>query len=283
MSHRPVHLFAEGFKFPEGPAFDSAGNLFAVNVKTGDISKISPAGQVKTFVNTGGAPNGAKFHLHGDLYVADRMMGIMAVSPQGEMRVIVDRYQGKRFNGPNDLLFDSRGNLYFTDPHGSSAENPIGRLFRVSSQGKLDCLAEGLAFPNGLALSPHEKYLFVADTRKNRILRYVLDPPVRSYLFAQMNGGWGPDGMAFDLAGNLYVAHYGGGEVMVIDPKGELAERITVGGLFPTNVAFGGPDRKTVYVTEVETGSIYRFKADCPGLPLYGDKNSPRSDPGQGL
>jgi gluconolactonase len=283
MSNRSIHLFAGGFKFPEGPAFDPEGNLFVVDVKTGDISKISPEGRVKTFVNTGGAPNGAGFHIDGDLYVADRKMGIMAVSPQGEMRVIVDRDRGKRFNGPNDLLFDSRGNLYFTDPHGSSAENPVGRLYRVSSGNKIDCLAEGLAFPNGLALSPDEKYLFVADTRKNRILRYVLDPPVRSYLFSQLNGGWGPDGMAFDLAGNLYVAHYGGGAVIVIDPRGELVERITVGGLFPTNVAFGGPDRRTLYVTEVETGSVYRFNADCPGLPLYGDKNSPCSKPGQGL
>ena len=273
MVHRSVHLFAKGFKFPEGPAFDRDGNLFIVNVDTGIISEISPEGRVKTFVNTGGAPNGAKFHIHGDLYVADRKMGIIAVSPAGEIRVIVDRYQGKTLNGPNDLVFDSQGNLYFTDPHGSSAENPVGCVYRVSSDGKITCLAEGLAFPNGLALSRDEKYLFVADTRKNRILRYVLDPPIRSYLFSQLSGGWGPDGIAFDMAENLYVAQYGGGVVMVLDPKGELVERITVGGLFPTNVAFGGPDRRTLYVTEVATGSVYCFMTDCPGLPLYGDQN----------
>lgn len=277
---RSVHLFADGFKFPEGPAFDRDGNLFIVNVDTGDISKISPEGRGETFVNTGGAPNGAKFHADGDLFIADRKKGIIAVSPQGEMRVIADHYQGQKLNGPNDLIFDPHGNLYFTDPHGSSAENPVGCVYRVSSDGKITCLADRLAFPNGLALSPDEKYLFVADTRKNRILRYVLDPPVRSYLFSQLNGGWGPDGMTFDLAGNLYVAQYGGGVVMVIDPKGELVERITVRGLFPTNVAFGGADRKTLYVTEVETGSVYFFRTDCPGLPLYGDKDQPHSDPG---
>jgi gluconolactonase len=273
MMQRSVHLFANGFKFPEGPAFDRAGNLFIVNVDTGDISAISPEGRVKKFLNTGGCPNGAKFHINGDLFVADRKKGIIAISPKGEMRVIVDRYQGKTLNGPNDLIFDSKGDLYFTDPHGSSAENPIGCVYRVSSQGKITCLAEGLAFPNGLALSHDEKYLFVADTRKNRILRYVLDPPVRSYLFSQLNGGWGPDGMAFDLAGNLYVAQYGGGVVMVLDPKGELIERITMGGLFPTNVAFGGPDRRNLYVTEVETGAVYCFMTNFEGLPLYGDKS----------
>ena len=116
MSNRLVSLFAKGFKFPEGPAFDRYGNLFIVNVDTGDISKISPEGGVKTFINTGGAPNGAKFHPSGDLYVADRVKGIIAISPEGKIRVIVDHYQGKKFNGPNDLVFDSGGNLIFHGP-----------------------------------------------------------------------------------------------------------------------------------------------------------------------
>ena len=271
MSNRLVSLFASGFRFPEGPAFDRNGNLFVVNVETGDISKISPEGDVKIFINTGGSPNGAKFHTSGDLYVADRKKGVIAICPDRKIRVIVDNYQDKKFNGPNDLIFDSRGNLYFTDPHGSSAENPFGCVYRVSSLGEITCLASGLAFPNGLVLSRNEKYLFVADTRKNRILRYVLDPPVRSYVFSHLSGGWGPDGMAFDVAGNLYVAHYGGGNVVILNPEGELIERISVGGLYPTNVAFGGPGRTTLYVTEVETGSVYRFNTEYPGLPLYGD------------
>jgi gluconolactonase len=271
MIERSVSVFATGFKFPEGPAFDRNGNLFVVDVDTGAISKISPKGQVKIFINTGGAPNGAKFHANGDLYVADRQKGIIAISPDGKIRVIVDHYQRKKFYGPNDLIFDSQGNLYFTDPHGSSAENPFGCVYRFSSSGELTCLASGLAFPNGLALSKDERFLLVANTRKNRILRYVLDPPVRSYIFSQLSGGWGPDGLAFDVAGNLYVAHYGGGDVIILNPKGEIVERVPVGGGHPTNVAFGGPDRKTLYVTEVETGSVYCFNTDHAGLPLYDD------------
>ena len=272
MAERPVSVFATGFKTPEGPAFDSAGHLYVVDIKTGDISKISPEGRVQTFLNTGGAPNGAKFHTNGDLYVADRVRGIIAISPNTETRVIVDHYQGKKLIGPNDLIFDSAGNLYFTDSLGSSAENPFGCLYRVSSHGEITCLASGLAFPNGLALSRDERYLFVAITRKNRVLRYVLDPPpVRSYLFSQLSGGWGPDGMAFDVAGNLYVAHYGGGEVIILNPKGQAVERIPIGGLHPTNVAFGGTDRRSLFVTEAATGSIYQFNTDHPGLPLFGD------------
>jgi gluconolactonase len=272
MIERSVSVFAKGFKFPEGPVFDRDGHLFVVDVETGDISTISPEGRVKTFLNTGGAPNGAKFHANGDLYVADRKLGIIAISSNREIRVIVDHYQGKKLNGPNDLTFDTGGNLYFTDHEGSSADNPFGSVYRVSSRGEMICLATGLAFPNGLVLSRDERHLFVAITRKNRVLRYVLDPPpVRSYIFSQLSGGWGPDGMAFDVAGNLYVAHYGGGEVIILNPKGEPVERIPVGGLHPTNVAFGGPDRRTLFVTEVGTGSIYRFNTDHPGLPLFED------------
>jgi gluconolactonase len=271
MPNRQVSLFATGFKFPEGPVFDRKGNLFAVDVDTGNISKISPEGQVKIFVNTGGGPNGAKFHANGDLYVADRQRGIISITPDGEIQVMVDHCQGKKLHGPNDLIFDSKGNLYFTDPHGSSAETPFGCVYRFSCSGELTCLASGLAFPNGIVLSRDEDYLFVADTRKNRVVRYVLSPPVRSYIFSQLSGGWGPDGMAFDVVGNLYVAHYGGGDVIILNPKGEIVERVPVGGGHPTNVAFGGPDRKTVYVTETETGSIYRFNADYPGLSLCGD------------
>ena len=272
MSDRSVSLFATGLKFPEGPAFDRDGNLFVVNVDTGDISKITPEGQVKTFVNTGGVPNGAKFHANGDLYVADRNRGIIAVSPKGNLQIVIDNYQGKKFNGPNDLVFDSTGDLYFTDPHGSSAENPLGCVYRLSAKGEMSLFASGLPYPNGLVLSRDGKDLFVAITRKNRILRYLLDPPIRSTIFSQLSGGWGPDGMALDVEGNLYVAHYGGGEVLILNPKGDLLERVLVNGLRPTNVAFGGPGRKTLYATEVDTGSVYRFNTDYPGLPLYGDR-----------
>jgi gluconolactonase len=204
---------------------------------------------------------------------ADRDKGIIAISPDGSTRVIVDQYRGKSLNGPNDLVFDSKGNLYFTDPHGSSAENPVGSLYRLSVDGEITLLASRLAYPNGLVLSHDERHLFVAITRKNRILKYILDDPVRSTIFCQLSGGWGPDGMAMDDAGNLHVAHYGSGHVLVINPKGELIETVPVGGMNPTNVAFGGIDRKTLYVTEVESGSVCRFNTDKPGTLLYGEMN----------
>ncbi|MBN1847578.1 MAG: SMP-30/gluconolactonase/LRE family protein [Deltaproteobacteria bacterium] len=277
MTNRSAGVFASGFRFPEGPAFDRCGNLFVVDIDTGRVSKISTEGKMEVFVHTGGEPNGAAFHANGDLYIADRTKGIMAVSPDGFIRVIADQFQGRKFYGPNDLAFDYRGNLYFTDPLGSSSENPFGCIYRISNDGEITCMATGLPFPNGLLVNKEGSCLFVAITRKNRILRYVLDPPpFRSYLFSQFTGGWGPDGMALDEQGHLYIAHYGGGDVLVVNPKGGLIERIPVGGNFPTNLAFGGPDRKTLYVTEVETGSVYRIETDSPGLELYSHKKNER-------
>lgn len=276
MTSRSVTLFARGLKFPEGPAFDKKGNLFTVNIDTGDISKITPDGRVETFVNTGGVPNGAKFHANGDLYVADRRKGIIAISPEGKIRTVVDTYKGRNFNGPNDLVFDSMGNLYFTDPWGSSAEEPFGNIYRLSAQGELKLFASKLAFPNGIVISRDGKDLWVAITRKNRILRYGIDEHgniLRSSIFCQLSGGWGPDGMALDVAGNLYVAHFGAGDVVIINPKGEILERVPIGGTRVTNVAFGGPDRKTLYVTEVDNNAVFRFNTDYPGLPLYGEMN----------
>jgi gluconolactonase len=286
MTNRSITLYAAGFKHPEGPAFDRKGNLFVVNTETGDISRISPEGtipgrfgllygKVEIFLNTGGVVNGAKFHPRGDLYVADREKGIIAISPEGKIRIIVDKYQGKKLNGPNDLIFDYKGNLYFTDPHGASAENPIGCVYRLSTGGEITLIASGLAYPNGLVISPDGRDLLVAITRKNRVMRYLLDAegrPVRNTIFSQLSGGWGgPDGMAMDVAGNLYIAHWWGGNVLILNPNGEIMERVPVGGMLPTNLAFGGPDRKTLFVTEAETGSVYRFNADYPGLPLYGE------------
>jgi gluconolactonase len=208
--------------------------------------------------------------------VTDRRKGIIAISPDGKIRTVVNTYLGKNFSGPNDLVFDSIGNFYFTDPWGSSAENPNGCIYRVSAKGEIKLFASGLAFPNGIVVSRDGKDLWVAITRKNRILRYGIDEEgniLRSTIFCQLSGGWGPDGMALDVAGNLYVAHFGGGDVLIINPKGEITERVSIGGLRVTNVAFGGPDRKTLYVTEVETNSVYRFNTDFPGLLLYGEMN----------
>jgi gluconolactonase len=271
-----VTLLISGYDSPEGPAFDRDGNLHFVNWTSSAIVRLTPEGIASEFFNTGGIPAGLAFHRDGSLYVADEgddIHGVLRVA-DGRAEIVVNAYEGEPLNGANDLVFAPDGILYFSDPWRSSADNPIGGFYRLFPDGALQRIDHGLAFPNGVALSPDGDAVYLAETYRNRILRYPLaaDGTIGAREdFAALPGGAGPDGMAFDEAGNLYVAHYGGGKVAVFDRRGKMAEQIPVPGANVTNVAFGGPDRRTLVITDVATASLYQTRVDTPGLRLWGD------------
>jgi gluconolactonase len=271
----PVTVLISGYDSPEGPAFDRDGNLYFVNWESSAVVRLTPHGDALEFFNTGGIPAGLAFHRDGSLYIADEgddIHGVLRVV-DGEATVLVNEYEGQPLNGANDLVFATDGKLYFSDPWRSSAENPIGGFYRYFPEGRLERIDHGLAFPNGVALSPDGAAVYLAETYRNRILRYPIgaDGAIGAREdFAALPGGHGPDGMAFDEAGHLYVAHYGGGKVAIFGSSGAMADQIPVPGAFVTNVAFGGPDRRTLVITDVETASLYQTRVDVPGLALYG-------------
>ena len=274
---REITVVVSGYDSPEGPAFDRNGNLHFVNWSSSSIVCVTPDGVAGEFFNTGGIPAGLAFHRDGSLYVADEgddIHGILRIAG-GQATILANSYDGEALNGANDLVFDRNGVLYFSDPWRSSLEHPIGGFYRLYPAGTLERIDQGLAFPNGVALNPAEDAVYLAETYRNRILRYPIGSDGRigpREEFSQLPGDHGPDGMAFDEAGNLYVAHYGGGKVAVFSPAGELTEEIRIPGAHVTNVAFGGPDRKTLYVTDVQTASVYRTRVDIPGLALFGER-----------
>jgi gluconolactonase len=277
MPDNQPELLCDGLAFPEGPAFDRQNNLFVVNLGNGDITRASPDGTKSLFVNTGGKPNGERFHHDGTLWVADAgRKAILRIAPKGEIEVIADQCDGRPFRGPNDLVFDREGNLYFTDPVDSNLENRIGCVYFIPRGGRPVRVDEGLAFPNGIALSHDERWLYYAETNTRRIHRAqrrpdgTLEP--RS-LFVQLpESGAGPDGIAFDEKGRLYVAHYGRGVIEIVEPDGKISQELPAGGQNPTNLAFGGPYRTSIYITEAETNCVYRLEVGAKGQKLFGDE-----------
>ena len=270
-----LEVIARGFDSPEGPAFAADGSLYFVNWLSSSINRIGPDGVVREVVNTGGIPAGLAFHRDGTLYCADEgkeIHGVIRIDPTGTIRPFVDRFEGRPLNGANDLVFDRNGVLYFSDPWGSSLANPTGGFYRAFPDGRLERLDTGLAFPNGVALDPGETAVYLAETYRNQILRYPLgsDGTVgRPVVFARLTDVPGPDGMAFDAAGNLYVAHHGAGRVDVFDATGRAIDRIPVPGPRVTNVAFGGPAYDELVITECETASVYRTRLGVRGLALF--------------
>lgn len=261
--------------FLEGPSFDKAGNLYVVDVPWGRIFRVSPAGEFDLVAEYEGEPNGLKIHRDGRIFVADYRHGIMNLDPaSGKVTPFLDRAELDRFKGVNDLVFADNGDLYFTDQGLTGLHDPTGRLYRLSAKdGRLEAVLEGIPSPNGLVLNLDDSAVFVNVTRDNAVWRVPMMANGKAFkvgAFIRLSGGGGPDGLAIDEAGNLAVAHLGLGSVWLFNPMGEPIARIrSCAGPLTTNVAYGGADRRTLYITESETGQILAAKLDVPGRRMF--------------
>lgn len=268
--------------FLEGPSFDRSGNLFVTNIPHGRVFRILPTGSFELVAEYDGEPNGLKVHRDGRVFIADHKHGIVVLDPAtGATKVILDRPRRERFKGLNDLVFNSRGDLYFTDQGESGLQDATGRLWVLQASGNLELILDNVPSPNGLVLSPDERILFLAATRANAIWRVPLnrnDRPGRVGLFIQLSGayysytsgGGGPDGLAIDDEGQLAIAHPGNGCVWLFDRRGRPVSEIrSCAGEQPTNVAYGGPDNRTLFIVESETGSILTARLNTPGRRMF--------------
>jgi gluconolactonase len=260
--------------FIEGPSFDRAGNLYVVDIPWGRVFRINPAGEVAVVAEYDGEPNGLKIHKDGRIFIADYRNGIMLLDPSsGSVTPFVDRAGLERFKGVNDLVFASNGDLYFTDQGLTGLHDPTGRLYRLRADGRLELLLSNIPSPNGLVLSLDETSVFVNVTRDNAVWRVPMQAdgtPFKVGAFIRMTGGGGPDGLAIDEKGNLAVAHLGLGTVWLFSALGEPLARIqSCAGAHTTNVAYGGTDRQTLYITESETGQILTAQLETPGKLMF--------------
>jgi gluconolactonase len=266
---------ADMHSFLEGPSFDRAGNLYVVDIPYGRILRISPAGEFTQVARYDGWPNGLKIHRDGRIFVADHLRGILVVDPAtGKVTTVLDRVRREGLKGVNDMVFAKNGDLYFTDQGQTGLQDPTGRVYRLKPDGHVDLLIDTIPSPNGIVLTPDEKALYVAVTRANQIWRLPLHPDgstSKVAAFITLSGGLaGPDGLAMDAEGNLAIAHCGLGTVWLFSRLGEPLYRMrSATGIATTNLAYGGPGNRHLYITESDSGSILLAEMPTPGLPLY--------------
>ncbi|BAT61627.1 lactonase drp35 [Variibacter gotjawalensis] len=261
--------------FLEGPSFDRDGNLYVVDVAWGRIFRISPSGEFTLVIEYDGEPNGLKIHRDGRIFIADYKNGIMLLDPaRGAVTPVVQGSEFGPFKGVNDLVFASNGDLYFTDQGLTGLQDASGRLHRLRADtGRLDTILQGIPSPNGLVLGLEEDIVFVNVTRDNAVWRVPMNQAGAAFkvgAFIRLSGGNGPDGLAIDESGGLAIAHFGLGTVWIVNAIGEPVARVkSCAGLATTNVAYGGADRRTLYITESESGQILMAKVPTAGRAMY--------------
>lgn len=267
----PHHLHS----FLEGPSFDRDGNLLVVDIPYGRILRVSPAGDWEVFAEYDGWPNGLKIHKDGRIFIADHQHGIMMLDPENRtIEPVLTHVRREGLKGTNDLVFASNGDIYFTDQGQTGLQDATGRVYRLRANGVVDCLIDMVPSPNGLVLTSDERTLLLAVTRANQIWRLPLHSDGTTSkvgIFIQLSGGLaGPDGLAIDEQGNLAICHCGLGTVWLFSHLGEPMLRVRASeGLSTTNVAFGGPERRRIYITESDTGTILQADLPHPGLKMF--------------
>ena len=255
-----------GFASAEGPAVDADGILYAVNFgRRGTIGRITPGGLADTFVELpdGSIGNGIRFDSQGAMLIADWTNHNLLKITMATRSVAVLAHE-PAMNQPNDIAVGANDIVYASDPDWA---NGTGQLWRITPDGVAALLEDQMGTTNGIEVSPDEGVLYVNETFQRSVWAYDLSPAGEisgKRLFVHFDGP-GLDGMRCDAAGNLYVTRIGGGKVTKLSPTGEVLLEVDLAGEDPTNIAFGGPDGRTCYVTVADRGNIETFRVEQPG------------------
>ena len=259
--------------FLEGPIIVPGTNtLYCVDIPYGRIFAVDlTTGEWKLVVQYDGEPNGLAWHpTRKQIIIADFKNGILALDPvTAVMTPVITRFNGERFKGPNDVIVSGNGSIFFTDQGMTGLQDPTGRVYRLSPDGRVDVLIRNGPSPNGLVLNAKEDTLFIAMTRDNGVWCLPIYPDgsaQRTGRFSSYFGVGGPDGMTTDSEGNIFVCHSTLGAIFVHRPNGEpLAQIKTSQGCNSTNITWGGDDMKKLYITESESGNILTVDWHCRG------------------
>jgi gluconolactonase len=254
----------------EGPAFDKAGNLYVVNFQNdGTVGLVRPNGDVELFLTlpTGSTANSIQFDSKGSMYLAD-FTGHNILKVDMKTKKISVYVHNDAFNQPNDICLNRRDQIFASDPNWKES---TGKLWRIDKGGKAVLLNDQMGTTNGIALSPDEKILYVNESVQRKIWAFDVDAKgniSNKRLFAEFPD-FGFDGMKCDANGNLYVTRYGKGAIAVLSPDGKVVREVLLTGKRCSNLVFGPPEGKTVYVTLQDRKGMERFQNDIPGKDLH--------------
>jgi len=258
-----VNSFTSG---AEGPAVDKDGNLYAVNYsKEGTIGKVSPTGEGSIFIElpNGSVGNGIRFNSKGEMMIADYTKHNILKVDMTTKQLTVHAHDST-MNQPNDIAIDSKDRLYASDPNWKAG---TGRIWGIDTNGKMSILEDNMGTTNGIEVSPDEKTLYVNESVQRKVWAYDLSDNgnISNKRLLIDFPDFGMDGMRCDVDGNLYIARHGKGVIAKVSPAGKLLREIKLNGTRPSNVAFGGADGKTAYITLQDRGNIESFRVESPG------------------
>ncbi len=273
----PNRQFAGVECFLEGPSFDRQGNLYVTDIPFGRIFRITPKGEWDLVIQYEGWPNGLKFHKDGRIFIADYRLGLLLLDAEaGKVEPILETAYSEGFKGLNDLHFAADGDLYFTDQGQTGITDPTGFVYRLKSNGDLQRLVNNIPSPNGITTNSTDKQLYVAATRSQQIWRLPImhDGQIsKTGVAVQLSGGvGGPDGIEMDAENGLLVCHLGVGIwrfnanmlpthlVYSDDPRHHHL----------ANLAFGGQDYKTIYITDSLSGDVLNAEMPVAGKKIFG-------------
>jgi sugar lactone lactonase YvrE len=263
---RPLTKPGEFTKGIEGPACDREGNIYAVNfAREQTIGKVTPEGHGEVFVTlpNKSVGNGIVFDSRGLMYVADYVgHNVLRIDPKSKA---IEVFAHAAMNQPNDLTIAPDDTLYASDPDWANAK---GQVWKITTAGQIMRVAADMGTTNGIEVSPDGKWLYVNESEQRNVWKFPIkaDGTLGDKQLIKRFPDFGFDGMRCDVDGNLYIARYGKGTVVVMSPEGEVLHEVDVLGKRPSNLCFGGPDGKSVYVTEVEHTRLVTFRTERPGL-----------------
>lgn len=259
----PVNGFTSGI---EGPACDADGNLYAVNYeRQHTIGKVTPDGEASVFVELpkGSIGNGIRFNSKGYMFIADYTNHNVLKVDMDTREISVHAHEPD-MNQPNDLAIGANDILYASDPNWGES---TGQIWRIGTNGKVTLLEADMGTTNGIEVGSDEKTLYVNESVQRNVWVYDLSDfgEVSNKRLLIQFPDFGMDGMRCDVEGNLYVTRHGKGTIAKLSPEGEVLLEVELAGKNCTNIAFGGLDGRTCYVTMADRGNVEVFHADLPG------------------